>query len=388
MKLRRFRIGAAAFAIAAAVGASAAAAPQPRWMAIPTVLAHHEGVRLSAGRLWFLRPTGRGGYTVRSARLTGGRLVDWKTATPKLGRGSWLPLKASGSDLLFTSTGAHTAPVLAVKLMPNGLLGDPTELAGSPAPQSSTGSLAVQLRDRVVRLVGISSSRDEFVSVLGVCCDAGGKVAGFGSLPASTYAHALLGVDRGGRLWLAWAPGRGGRKSQARMVELDPTTLKARGQLRMAPGFRGFVKVRALVCTDVCRLVLEGKVGRATRIASWAPSDGGATTIRVPHRAKCPPWNCGGVIDARDDRGRLVIAYWADASQLGYTIGTARADARGRHLRRVASIREPARLGSFARGLFLNSVPAGGLSSDGFAAVALYTSGSRAALRVALLPIR
>lgn len=49
-----------------------------------------------------------------------------------------------------------------------------------------------------------------------------------GTLPASAFAIARLGVDRGGRLWMAWAPGRAGKKSQARIVELDPATLKAR----------------------------------------------------------------------------------------------------------------------------------------------------------------
>jgi hypothetical protein len=390
MRLRQLRIGAAAIALAAVVGASAAgAAPQPRWISVPKTLAHPESVFLSAGRLWFLRQTGNGGYTLRSAKRAGARFADWKTATPKLARGSWSSQRGSGTDLWFVATGGKSdGSVVAVRLLPTGQVGDPIEVAGAPAPQSSTGGSAVQLRDRVVRLVGISKSGGGFVSVLGACCDAAGKVVGFGSLPASTYARALLGVDRGGRLWLAWAPGRGGLKSQARMVELDPTTLKARGQVRMAPGFRGFVKIRALVCTDVCRLVVEGLVGRGMRPASWAPSDGAATTIRPPHRAKCQPSSCGGVIDARDDKGRLAVAYWADASQQGYTIGTALGDARGRRLRRVASIREPAQLGSFDRGVFLDSVPAGGLSSDGFAAFALYTGRSRAVLRVALLPIR
>lgn len=389
LTLRRLRIGAAALAITAIVVASAAAAPKPRWLSIPVANSHSDAVLLSAGRLWFLKSTSTGGFTVRSARVAGGRLADWRTATPKLGGRGWLYLRGFDRDLVFTTaSGGPTAQIVAVRLLPSGLLGDPTSLGGAPAPQSSTGASAVQLRDRAVRLNGITSSRNEFATILGVCCDAAGKVVGYGSLPAAVNVQALLGIDRGGRLWLAWASGRGGPRSQARIAELDPTTLKVRGQPRMAPGFSGFVKIRALVCTDVCRLLLEGSVGRSTRLASWAPGEGAATRIRVPHRATCPPGRCGGVIGARADGGTLVVAYSADESQLGYTIGTARADARGRGLRRVSSIRLPAQLGSFSRGVFLDSSPHGALGSDGFAALAFYSSGRRAVFRVALLPVR
>lgn len=61
-------------------------------------------------------------------------------------------------------------------------------------------------------------------------------------------------------------------------------------------------------------------------------------------------WGCSGVIDARIDGDRLAIAYWADASQPGYTIGTARGDVRGRRLRRVSSIRQPASAEAHTRG--------------------------------------
>ncbi len=318
-------------------------------------------------------------------------MTDWRTATPKLSRGDWVFLKSSVRDqLVFTSGRGGAAQVLALGLMPNGQLGDPVALDGAAPPASSTGASVVQLRDRSVRLSGIS--RGGFATALGVCCDIAGKVVGFGSLPASVYAHALLGVDRGGRLWMAWASGRGGPRSQARIVELDPTILKVRGQTRMAPGFQGFVKIKALVCTETCRVVVEGTVGkgrnRATKIGSWAPGDAALTTIRVPQKAGCRGFSCGSVIDARDDGGRLAIAYSADGSQLGYTIGTARGDARGRNLRRVSSIRQPTQLGSFTRGMVLNSTPAGALGSDGFAAFAFYSSGRRAVLRVALLPVR
>ena len=381
-----------ALVLAAFVVAAASGATRPRWTEIPTANFHQDAVVWSSGRVWFLKSTGTGGFRIRSARAAGGRLSDWKTATPTLGRGGWGFLKSSIRDhvVFTTTTGGAAASVLTVRLMPNGQLGAPAALEGAAPPASSTGASVVQLRDRAVRLNGIS--RGGFANALGVCCDIAGKVVGFGSLPASVYAHAVLGVDRGGRLWMAWASGRGGPRSQARMVELDPTILKVRGQIRTAPGFQGFVKIKALVCAETCRVVVEGTVGkgrnRATKIGSWAPGEAALTTMRVPQKAGCRGFSCGSVIDARDDGGKLTIAYSADGSQLGYTIGTARGDARGRNLRRVSSIRQPAQLGSFARGMTLNSTPAGALGSDGFAAFAFYSSGRRAVLRVALLPVR
>lgn len=387
MKLYSVLAGVAGAAIVVTIAAGAV--PQARWIDVPPARTHHSTVLLSAGRVWFLRPTSAGGYTATSARQAGARLVGWKTVSVGLGRGSWALLRGFDGELRFTpSSRAADAAAVAVRLLESGEVGAPVALGGAPPRRSSTGSEAVQLPDRVVRLTGVTSSRNQFVPVLAVCCDGGGKVVGLGSLPASTGALALLGVDRSGRLWLAWASGRAGPRSEARMVELDPATLKPRGQPRAAPGFRGFVKIRALLCTDVCRVVIEGRAGRGLSHGSWAPNEGAVTTIRLPRRSRCPSWGCGGVIDARDDGGRLSVAYHADASQTGYTIGTARGDSRGRSLRRVASIRLPARLGSFERGVSLDSVPAGGLSSEGFAAYAFYSSGSRVVVRVALLRVR
>jgi hypothetical protein len=387
VKLYSVLAGVAGAAILAT--AAAGAAPQARWIEVPTARTHHSTVLLSASRVWFLRPTSTGGYTATSARQAGARLVGWKTVSVGLGRGSWALIRGFDGDLRFANS-ARTADVaaVAVRLLASGEVGTPVALGGAPPRRSSTGSEAVQLPDRVVRLTGVTSSGNQFVPVLAVCCDPGGKIVGLGSLPASTGALALLGVDRSGRLWLAWASGRAGPRSEARMVELDPTTLRPRGQPRAAPGYRGFVKIRALVCTDVCRVVIEGGLGRRLSRGSWAPSERAVTTIRLPQRLRCQFGSCGGVIDARDDEGRISFAYYADASQTGYTIGTARSDSRGRNLRRVASIRLPARLGSFERGVSLDSTPAGGLSSEGFAAYAFYSSGRRSVVRVALLRVR
>jgi hypothetical protein len=78
----------------------------------------------------------------------------------------------------------------------------------------------------------------------------------------------------------------------------------------------------------------------------------------------------------------LLVAYWADASDL--TVAVARADARGRNLKRVRSVVQPRRLGNAT----LSSMPFGVFGADGFAAVALYSGGSRGVVRVAILRAR
>jgi hypothetical protein len=253
----------------------------------------------------------------------------------------------------------------------------------------------IQLTDRAIRLVGINNSQNEFAPNAGACCDVNGQPASYASVVGARVL-AQLGLDRHGRLWLAWTPGRQGPKQQARIVELDPQTLKPRGEVGMVPGFRGFVTIRALVCTDICRLVVEGYA--ATRpvvpgltAVSWARGERSPTKIRFPVENQA---SNGGLIAARDDAGRLAVAYWGDSSETQFTVGLARGDARGANLRAVSAIQEPTRLGSFSNGVQLNSsVNYGALARDGYAAAAVYTggggsSGYRAILRVAILSLR
>jgi hypothetical protein len=366
------------------VGAAAAAAPAPRWQVVPGGQADNEAVLWSAGRLWFVTHGRGGAYVVRSGRLSKGRLSDWKTARPALPAGSWVYQSGPGRDLLFTMSGAAAgSPLLAFRLMPNGALGAPAPLGGAPVPDSSGGSQVIQLADRAVRLVGIPGRRNEPIPHLGACCDIGGAPVDLAPfIPPNSAARALLGVDRGGRVWLAWVPGRQGRKQQAQLVELYPATLKPRGRPAAVPGFRGFASIRALVCADTCRVLVEGMAGRGTRAVLWGVGEN-VRVIAPRAKKKCADAACGGVIDARQVRGHLLVAYWSDPNELELTVGVARGDARGRRLKPVRSVVEPRRLG----GATLSSMPFGAFGADGFAAVAVY-SGSRTVVRAAVLRAR
>jgi hypothetical protein len=382
-----FAMGALILLVAVLIGTNAAAAPAPtpasRWQVVPGGQVENEAVLWSAGRLWLLS-RGRGGaYVVRSGRVTRGRLGDWKTARPALPAGNWVYQSGPGRDLLFTTSGtAPGSPLLAFRLMPNGSLGSAAALGGAPVPESSGGSEVIQLTDRAVRLVGIQGRRNERVPHLGACCDVGGAPVDFASfIPPSSTARGLLGVDRRGRVWLAWVSERQGKKQQAQLVELFPATLKPNGRPAAVPGLRGAVSIRSLVCTDSCRVLAEGMAGRGIRAVLWGI---GERPIAIAPRAKkkCAAVACGSVIDARQARGHLLVAYWADAS--GLTVGVARADARGRNLKRVRSVVQPRRV----RNATLSSMPFGAFGPDGFAAVAPYSGGSRAVVRVAILRAR
>lgn len=387
MRPQGFAMGALILLVAVLIGANAAAAPAPappsRWQAVPGGQVENEAVLWSAGRLWLLS-RGRGGaYVVRSGRVTKGRLGDWKTARPALPAGSWAYQSSPGRDLLFTTPGAAAgSPLLAFRLMPNGGLGQPAALGGAPIPDSSGGSQVIQLADRAVRLVTIQGRRNERAPHLGACCDVGGAPVDFASfISPSSAAGGLLGVDRRGRVWLAWVSDRQGKKQQVQLVELFPATLKPNGRPAAVPGVRGSVSIRSLVCTDSCRVLAEGTAGRGVRAVLWGV---GERPIAIAPRAKkkCAQAACGSVIDARQARGHLLVAYWADASDL--TVAVARADARGRNLKRVRSVVQPRRLGNAT----LSSMPFGVFGADGFAAVAPYSGGSRGVVRVAILRAR
>jgi hypothetical protein len=347
------------------------AAP-PRWQVIPGASPHNEAVVWASGRLWFLSSNANGVYRLRSGRVAGSRLSDWKSATPRLGRGTWTYLRAPGDALVFmSSVSGAGGSLVSVRLMPNGTLADPVDVGGAPVARSSTGASFAQLPDRAVRITGVHSLRNEFATHIAVCCDVDGRISNFQRFEGTSNALGRLGVDRTGRLWLAWAPGRFGVRQQVRVVELDPQTLKARGEPKVVPGFRGFLRLRAMVCTDVCRVFVEGRAGRAMKVASWAPGEARSTALAVP-----------GLIDVRPTRSGVAIAYSAVAGQSGYTIGTARADSRGRGLRRSGSIQQPSTIG----GSVLSSIPFGAMGPGRFAAIAVY-SGARATVRVAFLPL-
>ena len=393
MKLQGFVMGALILLVAVLIGANAAAAPAPpasRWQVVPGGQVDNAAVLWSAGRLWFVSPGRGGAYTVRSGRVKKGRLGDWKTARPALPSGDWVYQSGPGKDLLFTTSGASAgSPLLAFRLMPNGTLGPPGSLGGAPVPDSSGGSQVIQLADRAVRLVSIPGRRKEPVPHLGACCDVGAAPVDFASfIPPKSAARAVLGVDRRGRVWLAWAPGKRnpkqqGPKQQAQIVELYPATLKPRGRPAKVPGAGGFVSIRSLVCSDTCRVLAEGTAGRGTRAVLWGVGERPMPIAPSVKKKKCAD-ACGSIVDARQVNGHLLVAYWADPANAALTVGVARADARGRRLKGVRSIQQPRRLGSAT----LSSMPFGAFGADGFAAAAVYSGGTRTVVRVAILRAR
>ncbi len=125
------------------------------------------------------------------------------------------------------------------------------------------------------------------------------------------------------------------------------------------------------------------------KAVSWARGERAATALRLPLAgAKCNGFACTSVIDARPVGDRLVVAYSVAQGEQGFVVATARGDKRGARLRRIGSIQEPARLGSFASGMSLNSIPFGAFGPDSFGPVAVYSNGRRAIVRVASLRAR
>ena len=109
------------------------------------------------------------------------------------------------------------------------------------------------------------------------------------------------------------------------------------------PGLRGSVSIKSLVCADTCRVLAEGTAGRGTtKAVLWGVGEK-AKMISAAGKKKCADAVCGNVIDARQVRGHLLVAYWVDRTGLDLTVGLARADAKGRRLRRVRSILQPRR---------------------------------------------
>jgi hypothetical protein len=179
-----------------------------------------------------------------------------------------------------------------------------------------------------------------------------------------------------------------GFKQQAKMVGLDPQTLKPLGAPSVVPGLtRGFANVKAVLCSDTCRVVVQGLRTTGSVALSWAPGDSAATTPRLPLKLKLPHGN-GSVIAASYDAGALVVAYWGDSTPEGTRIAVARGDARGAKLRLVSSIAEPSSLGTRTHWTPLQQGEKGALGADGFAAEAIYDKGRRGYVRVAVLPIR
>ena len=371
-------------------GGSSARVNAPQWQTVPGANSVQFAV-WAAGRLWIGDWGGNGAARLVSGRAANGRLSSWVTTNVSLGGFVSTFNTVLGEYLVYSSTGADgvTPEVKAVKLLPNGKVSALTDLGGAPAPRSSGATIFAQLPDRVVTQATISVGRDGHHAV--GCCDTNGKVVDWNSfLPYG--ASARFGVDRHGRLWLAWPISR---KQAAAIVELDTATLQPRGKPAIAPG--PAYKIDEMVCAERCRLVIEGNFGNrspnANHFWSWAPGERSVTQIRLPKSYS--PSQVPQLLGAHDQNGHLVVAFSTQDKNSAMVIGLVRGDTRGANMRVVRSIVAPYSLGPLKDPYgFYTAVwgPGGGWGTgaafgpNGFAPAVEY-QGRKEAVRVAILKL-
>jgi hypothetical protein len=376
----------AASVLTGAGSGSTSAAPQ--WQTAPVDRYGVQFAVWAAGRVWVGSWGGNGAARLVSARVARGRLGSWVRTNVSLGSFVSTFTSVVGDHLVYSATGDDgvTPVVKAVKLLPTGKVSVLTDLGGAPAAPSSATFFA-QLPDRVVAQATISVGSGHHAAG---CCDTNGKVVDWSSfLPYGTSAR--FGVDRHGRLWLAWPVPR---KPAAAIVELDAATLQPRAKPAVSPG--SATRIDEMVCAERCRLVLEGnwqnRAPNASHFWSWAPGERLVTPIRLPKSYS--PSGVPQLLGAHDQRGHLVAAFAVQDKNSAMVIGLARGDAKGANARVVRSVVAPYSIGSTNDPAFYNAIwgPGSGWGSgaafgpNGFAAVAEYMDG-KAAVRVAILPL-
>ena len=369
-----------------AMGAGATAAATPAWHTVPGNTIDHRAFAWLAGRAWVVEgPPGGGKVVVRSARVAGTKLTGW-TSRRLAVADRWGWVGELDNDLVW-STGEKTpegADLLrATRLMPNGTVGRPAEVRTGPATKYSNDSTlaAGRLGDRLLQFTDGKPNTE--ISELGLCCNVDGGIVDYSSLARpGGLPRAYLGLDRRGRLWLAWNNTVGRERFTAGIVQLDRTTLLPRGQPTKVPSLR-YAQVVSLVCFDVCRLVVRGSLparSSKARNFTWAPGERSPTALFTRGQF-------GSVIAARDYGGRLVVAYSATDPKNNLLVALARGDARGRNLRDLSSILIPQTLGTFGSGLNLTVGPIGVFGPKGFMAVTKYEGGRKYDVRIAILPL-
>jgi hypothetical protein len=380
-------------ALAVTVGSAAGAAP--RWQPVPGISADDRVVVWASGRAWFMNngTAASDRFATKSARIAGGRLTGWVT-TSRAGMRGWTNLGLERDELVFaTSTPrpGSPAPFRSIRLLPNGKLGAPEEIRGAAPAAYSSAVAVIRLPDH--RLVyGVDACRyrpsgscgNERVPHLGLCCSVSGAAMDYAALaPPATAPSSVTGLDRQGRIWLAWTQARGNKPPQ--VVQIDPATLEPRGAPSAAPGSLLAAKIVDLACSETCRLVLTGAT-RGTRDTSftWAPGERSLTPIRVPGARAI-------VVAARPGPGRLDLAFnFTPRASDGRALGVGRGDARGARVRLGSSIAIPQTLGPFERGIQLTLEPMGSFGPGGFVASAVWENfgTGRAHVQAAVLSLR
>jgi hypothetical protein len=384
------RAGLAVGALAGVAATVALGAAKPSWQTIP-VGVDERGTFFGAGRAWFYSGVDSGNFSAKSARVAGGKLSGWSTAALP-GSGSWNVAGVDGQELVFSTPGGE---LQAVKLLPNGRFGARRAFtSGGPPPAYSTGSSYARLPDRVVQLVNycdyLKPPQKEcrnFEYRAGACCDENGEAVVYASfVKFSPAGPPRLGLDRTGRLWLAWDGPRPERPGG--IVQLDPKTLEPRGKPASPLGAIVYMKIVELVCSDVCRLVVQAyRRGVRTQNPNytWAPGERALTAIRLPARES-------RVFAARAGPGRLELAFNFSTGGPERTVGmvgAGRSDPRGRNARLTSSLEVPQMLGSFATGSLLTIEPRNGVfGPSGFVTTAVYEKRGRGTVRAAVLPLR
>ena len=250
----------------------------------------------------------------------------------------------------------------------------------------------IQLPDRVVRIVdacdyGVPGCASGNVIRMGICCDTNAQVKDFSSLiPPSQSASTLLGLDRHGRLWLAWAPYRQSLTQQAQLVQLDPATLAPRGKFVTVPGALQFTQMLDFACADVCHLVMFAvlRAKRTSGTFSWALGEAAATLIALPEKASAPS-PCGRPL------GISTLPTPHTIRRAGFPWRSNERVPRGKNPKPAGTLVVPQGIGSASRGVQLTIGPVGTFGTEGFVAVAVYEPFSgrgKAQVRVALLPLR
>jgi hypothetical protein len=366
-----------------AASASGTAQANGKWTTVPW-LSNLETVPLvlgsAAGRGWIGLDHGDGRVAIASVRAVGGKLSLAKA--PML-RATGTPGQIVGSDLYYHQPSDVGPELHSVPLLENGMLGSPAAVAGNaekvPPERFHPRLLAgIHVGDRTVWVLDGGAG---FKRYMWACCTSAGGLADLTPLvhQGPGIYSVRLGVDAGGRLWLAWLEIGSSAVRPVRLVELDPTTLAPRTpHASTVPGVRTASRF-SLICAAVCRVV----VGRLVDIVSWSPGERSPTRLVSGTRAQ--PRN---LIVASYPSAGVTVAY---SSALPYNrkrgqvtaIKVVRGDGRGAHMRRLGSADIPTVINP--TGLY-NQANFGTFTADGLVFFATYYGGGTRVL-AGLVPV-
>jgi hypothetical protein len=375
-------------------------AESARWQPVTGLeLGHGQAlaeVAWASGRAWFVVGS-EAKLIVTSARVRGSSLASFATSQVPANLG-WYPI-VLGSDVLYSATSTTTgvAPLLANGKVGRAGTADPDPLAQKlGAPKA-----AIRVGERTVWAIagGESSGGINYKPTLWVCCDEAGEARDLTSLITQIVREParghVLGLDEQGRLWLAWYDGRG--DNEVRIVQLDPTTLAPKTRKALVapvprvlqPGLS--TEPLALVCTTTCRLVLTQAVslssgGFGTRLVTWAPGERTPTALELGLRRDPEGYyRHPALLEAGSRGGRLEVAYSYGSPDRGPTLNVAVGDARGRRLRTVGSIQQPAR----SRGVQMYAFHAGAFTPSAFVFGQMYSNyGTKSHVLATVVPLR